>query len=398
MPATLLFGPRRVGKSALAQRLVAELGASGCYLDAGRPADYDRLRAGASDLWPAGCKLTVIDEVHRVPQALPSLLRRNIDRPLRAGDRGGCFLLLASGPVEVWRREEHWQRRVAQVEMTPLLVGEAAYAGVSLDDLWLRGGYPESVTAVGADRSLRWRQQLIRDCIDRDFRIFAPRLPAETVGRLWIMLAHAQGAPLNRNLLAANLEVSATAVQRYLKLLVDIGLVRRLQPWPGTVGKRLVRSPRIFVRDSGLLHALLDIGDHARLLSHPVVAASWQGFAIEHLIAAAGGRWRPCHYRTQNGAQIDLVFERGGTAELAVAIRRSPTAPLPRGFHAGCEVLRPGGRYLVHGGEETGETPRGVTVIGLLALAEQLSRDATTTVTVTGLRARAERFAQRQVS
>ena len=263
-----------------------------------------------------------------------------------------CFLLLASGPVEVWRREEHWQRRVAQVEMTPLLVGKAAYAG----------GVP-SITcgcAVGTRKRYRGRR-----------RLQPPLAPT----------AHPR---LHR--------------QRYLKLLVDLGLVRRLQPWPGNVGKRLVRSPRLFVRDSGLLHALLDIGDHVRLPSHPVVAASWQGFAIEHLIAAAGRRWRPCHYRTQNGAQIDLVFERGGTAELAVAIRRSPTAPLPRGFRAGCEVLRPGRRYFVHGGEETGETPRGVTVIGLQALAEQLSRDAATTVTVTGLRGRAERFAQRQVS
>ena len=157
----------------------------------------------------------------------------------------------------------------------------------------------------------------------------------------------------------------------------------------GDVGKRLVRAPKTYIRDSGLLHALLDIDDYERLLGHPVVAPSWEGFVIEHLIAAAGRRPRPCYYRTQNGAQIDLLFERGGTVELAIAIRRSAAAPLPRGFHAGCNVVRPRRKYLVHGGEETGNRAGGVTVIGVRALVARLAREAA----VTGLRGRAERLA-----
>jgi predicted AAA+ superfamily ATPase len=204
--------------------------------------------------------------------------------------------------------------------------------------------------------------------------MFAPRLPSETIGRLWTMLAHAQGAPLNQSRLAASLAVSAPAVGRYVDLLVDLLLVRRLRPWTGNVGKRLVRSPKTYIRDSGLTHALLDLESWEDVLGHPVAGASWEGFVIENLIAAAGERRTPYYFRTEDGAEIDLLFERGGSIEIAIEIKRSTAPTLSRGFRFAADTLRPVRAFLVHGGEESWPVSDGVTAASLTDVMAQLSR------------------------
>lgn len=373
MPAVALLGPRQVGKTTLARTIAGELGPGALYLDLERPTDRRKLDDADTYLRAAGNRLCVIDEVHRAP-GLFEILRGVIDDRRAAGDRSGHFLLLGSASLDLMRQaSESLAGRIAHVEMEPVGVRDAAASGLAGDELWVRGGFPESVIASGDAESLLWRTDFIRSYLERDVPMFAPRMPAETLGRLWTMLAHAQGAPLNAAQLASSLAVSAPAVARYVDLLVDLLLVRRLRPWSGNVRKRLVRAPKTYVRDSGIVHALLGLGNLDHVLGHPVAGPSWEGFAVENLVSAAGPDRIPCYYRTQNGAEIDLVLERGGAVEMAIEIKRSPAAPLSRGFHAACDVLQPRAKYLVHGASDNWPRPGGVIAVGLLELTERLA-------------------------
>lgn len=227
--------------------------------------------------------------------------------------------------------------------------------------------------AADDEASRTWRRSFIRSYLERDVPMFASRLPSATIGRLWTMLAHAQSTPLNQSRFAESLEVSTPAIARYIDLLVDLLLVRRLRPWNGNVRKRLVRASKIYVRDSGVTHALLDLETREQVLGHPVAGASWEGFVIENLISVAGDRRIPYYYRTAEGAEIDLVFERGGSIEMAAEIKRSTAPKLTRGFRLARETLKAREAYLVHGGVETWPMAEGVTAIGLLDLMRKLA-------------------------
>ncbi len=260
----------------------------------------------------------------------------------------------------------------------------SAYVGVGewigprrgVDVLWNRGGFPDSLLAAGDDASLTWRRDFIRSYLERDVPMFAPRFPVETIARLWGMLAHGQGTLLNQSRLASSLGVSAPAVARYVDLLVDLLLVRRLQPWSGNIGKRFVRSPKLYVRDSGLVHALLQLERWDDVLGHPVAGPSWEGFVIENLIQAAGDRRVPCFYRTADGSEIDLVLERGGRVEIAVEIKRSTAPEASKGFRLGCEATRARQRYIVHGGSDEWPMAGGVTAIPLSEMVQRLRETA----------------------
>jgi len=375
MPAVVLLGPRQVGKTTLARALAAKHSRGAVYLDLERPADRRRLADADAYLRSQGGKLVVLDEIHRAPDLFETL-RGIIDDGRATGRRAGRFLLLGSAGIELMRQSaESLAGRVAYVDMAPVDALEFAVAGATVDRLWNRGGFPDSLLARTDALSLAWRQDFIRSYLERDVPMFAPRLPAETVGRLWTMLAHAQGTPLNQSRLAASLAVSVPAVARYLDLLVDLRLVRRLRPWSSNVGKRLVKTPKTYVRDSGLLHALLELERSHDVLGHPVAGASWEGFAIENLIAAAGPQRTPYFYRTEDGTEVDLLFERAGRVEMAIEIKRSTAPALSRGFHLACQALEPRHAYVVHGGAE-GQWPAGdgVEAIALRELMERLVR------------------------
>jgi predicted AAA+ superfamily ATPase len=375
VPAVVLLGPRQVGKTTLARNIASRKAkSSSLYLDLERPVDQRRLRDADAFLRAQAGKLVVIDEIHRAP-SLFETLRGIIDERRAEGERAGHFLLLGSAAIELMRQaSETLAGRVAYVSLGPIDALEFPPQVGDTDRLWLRGGFPESVLASSDEASLNWRRDFIRSYLERDVPMFAPRMPAETVGRLWTMLAHAQGAPLNQSRLAASLGVATPAVGRYIDLLVDLLLVRRLRPWAGNVGKRLVRTPKTYIRDSGLTHALLDIETWEDVLGHPVAGASWEGFAIENLIGAAGERRTPYFYRTEDGAEIDLLFERGGKPEIAIEIKRSSAPTLSRGFHSARDVLKVKESYLVHSGNETWPETDGVTAIGLVQLMRKLSK------------------------
>jgi len=292
--AVTLIGPRQVGKTTLAHE-VAE-NRSSLYLDLERLADREKLTEPELFLKNFESSLVILDEVHRVPELFQTL-RGLIDEGRRHGRRTGRFLLLGSVSLDLLRQSETLAGRIAYVEMGPFDVLEIARAGDS-EALWLRGGFPESYLAPDDRQSLEWRKDFIRSYLERDVPLFNPRVPAEPLERLWTMLAHGQGTLMNASRLAGALMVSAPTATRYIDLLVDLLLVCRLQPFHDNLGKRLVKSPKLYVRDSGLVHALLGIPDYNALAGHPVVGASWEGFVIENLLSAAPARTNASFYRT----------------------------------------------------------------------------------------------------
>ena len=372
MAGVVMLGPRQVGKTTLARQLAAHWPAGALYLDLERPADRRRLDDADTYLRAQRGKLVVIDEIHRAP-GLFEVLRGIIDDRRAAGDRHGHFLLLGSAAIELMRQaSETLAGRVAYLDMAPLDIGEIAPAGIDPAVLWVRGGFPDSLLAASEADSLDWRRDFIRSYLERDVPMFAPRLPAETVGRLWTMLAHHQGGPLNLARLAASLGVSAAAVGRYVDLLADLRLLRRLPPWSGNLNKRLVKAPKIYIRDSGIVHALLELESLDQILGHPVVGLSYEGMVLENLIQAAGERRQAYYFRTQDGAEIDLIFESGGVPELAVEIKRSSAPALDRGFSTACDALGIDARYVVYPGDQVFPLRHGAQAVPLAEMAARL--------------------------
>lgn len=378
VPAVVLLGPRQVGKTTLARRIAADWPTGAVYLDMERPSDRLRLDDAEAYLAAQRGKLVVIDEIHRAP-GLFEVLRGLIDERRQAGERHGHFLLLGSAALELMQQSsETLAGRVAYIDMAAVDATEAAQADIAAAILWVRGGFPDSLLASDDANSLAWRRDFIRSYLERDVPMFAPRMPGETVGRLWTMLAHQQGGLLNQTRLASSLGVSAPTLNRYVDLMVDMCLVRRLIPWGSNAGKRLVKAPKVYVRDSGLVHALLDLETENDVLGHPVAGPSYEGFALETLVQCAGTRYTPSFYRTHEGAEIDLVLARGGKALIAVEIKRSSAPALDRGFAVACDDLGVESRWVVYPGQERYPMRLGATAIGLNELAQELRRQANT--------------------
>lgn len=368
-PAVALLGPRQVGKTTLALELARTRRA--VYLDL--ESEGDRARLTEPELYLAEHRedLVILDEVHRVPGLFP-VLRGLIDQGRREGLSAGRFLLLGSASFDLLRQSgETLAGRITYRDLGPFDVLEAAPRPLST--LWSRGGFPGSLLAATEALSLRWRQDFIRTYLERDIPQFGPRIAAETLRRFWTMLAHHQGGLLNTAMLGRNLGVEAKTTARYLDLLVDLLLVRRLPPWHTNLGKRLVKAPKTYLRDSGLLHALLHLPDLETLLAHPIVGASWEGFVIENLLACAPPDVDGYFYRTGGGAEIDLLLAWPGGDLWAIEIKRSLVPKVERGFHAACADLRPVRRFVVHPGEDRYPLGSGIEAIPLPDLARLLS-------------------------
>lgn len=363
-PAVVLLGPRQVGKTTLALQLTGQ--PPPVYLDLESEPDRARLQDPEPYLGSLEGTLVVLDEVQRTPNLFQSL-RGLIDRGRRRGRKAGRFLLLGSASLDLLQQSsESLAGRVTHLELAPITGLEAGMDG--LDTLWLRGGFPDSLLASDDGASVRWRQDFVRTYLERDIPQLGPRVPAETLRRFWTMLAHQQGAVLNAAQLARALGVTGKTVAGYLDLLVDLLLVRRLQPWHANVGKRLVKSPKVYVRDSGVVHALLGIVYRDDLLGHPIAGMTWEGLAIESLIACAPRGWDAAFYRTSAGAEIDLVLAPPGAAPWAIEIKRSHAPRLDRGFHVACDDITPARRFVVYPGRERFPLPGGAEAIDLVSL------------------------------
>ena len=368
-PAVVLLGPRQVGKTTLARQIAADWPQGALYLDMEMPSDRQRLSDAEAYLRAQSPKLVVVDEIHRVPE-LFAVLRGLIDERRASGQRFGHFLLLGSASLDLMRQSsESLAGRVAYLEMGAITADEAQAAQLPLDQLWSRGGFPDSTLAGSDALSLMWRQDFIRSYLERDVPMFAPRMPAQTLGRLWTMLAHQQGGLINQARLAASLDVTAPTLTRYVDLLADLQLVRRLMPWSVNLGKRLVKSPKVYVRDSGLVHALLGLQTTDDLLGHPVLGASFEGWVIETLVQRLPADARAWFYRSHQGAEIDLLIERGGRPQIAIEVKRS-SAPSPgKGFAQACDDLEVAQRWLVYPGTERYPLRHGAHAIGVVELA-----------------------------
>ena len=367
-PAVGLLGPRQVGKTTLA----LEMGATrpSLYLDLESPADRAKLADAGRYLAEHEDKLVILDEVHRAPEIF-QILRGLIDQGRRRGKVGGRFLLLGSASVELLKQSgESLAGRISYLELTPFDATEVD--GERMDRLWIRGGFPASFLAANDRISLDWREDFIRTYLERDVPQFGSRIPAETLRRFWTMLAHHQAGMHNAATLAQGLGVDGKTVARYLDLLVDLLLVRRLSPWHRNVGKRLVKSPKVFVRDSGLVHALLGLGNKEQLLGHPVVGPSWESFVLETLLVLAPRGTEANFYRTAAGAEIDLVLTLPGGKLWAVEIKRSSAPKLERGFHLACADLKPARRFVVYPGDDRFPLDAETEVLGLAELGKRL--------------------------
>lgn len=368
-PAVALLGPRQVGKTTLALEIADAEDA--VYLDLESPAD--RARLTDPDLYLADYedRLVILDEVHRLPGLFQSL-RGLIDRGRRRGKRARRFLLLGSASMDLLRQSgETLAGRITYLELGPFDALEVG--GTDLDALWVRGGFPDSFLAADDDRSLTWRENFIRTYLERDVPQFGPRIPAETLRRFWIMLAHTQGGILNAATLARGLGVDNKTVARYLDLMVDLLLVRRLTPWRRNVGKRLVKSPKVYVRDSGIVHALLGLGSKEDIIGHPVVGMSWEGFVIEALLSVAPSRTEANFYRASGGAEIDLILTLPGREPWAIEIKRSLDPRPRRGFHSACEDVRPEAKFVVYPGNERFRIAEDIEAVTVVDLANEVA-------------------------
>lgn len=366
-----VLGPRQVGKTTLAEAIADSVQPTPLYLNLESPTDQAKLSDPEAYFELHTDKLIVLDEIQRVPE-LFAILRGVIDRRRRQGQKTGQFLILGSASLDLLKQSsESLAGRIAYQELTGLTVLEAN-APADQNKLWLRGGFPDSFLAQTDLASLRWRLNFISTYLERDVPQIGPRIPAVTLRALWTMLAHNQGGQLNMAQLGNNLSLSAPTAKRYVELLDDLLLVRTLRPWSGNLGKRLVKAPKVYIRDSGITHALLNLTTLDDLMGHPVVGASWEGFVIENLLSCLPIGMTPWFYRTAAGAEIDVVIEQNTQQKIAIEIKRSSAPTLSKGFYAGCADIGATRRFLVYPGHERYPIANNVTVMPLADMMREL--------------------------
>jgi uncharacterized protein len=370
-PAFALLGPRQVGKTTLALSLAKNRKA--LYLDLENPEDRLKLSDPLAYLSLHGDKLVIVDEIQRSPD-LFMVLRGLIDKNRRAGRKGEQFLLLGSASMDLLRQSsESLAGRISYIELSGLnLVETLPNDPKGLQKLWLRGGFPESYLADCDSHAMEWLENLIRTYLERDVPQMGFRVPANRLRRLWTMLAHLQGTPVNFSKLGRNLEVDGKTVAHYADILVDLLLVRRLMPWHGNVKKRLVKSPHYYIRDSGILHRLLGIGNFDSMLSNPILGKSWEGFVIENLLSVLPNGAEAYFYRTAAGAELDLLikFPRGDL--WAIEIKNSVAPKIRRGFQIACEDVQATQKFVVYGGADEFPIEKETMVVSLMKLMKKV--------------------------
>lgn len=370
--AVALIGPRQVGKTTTARAVARDTGA--LYLDLEtRRGREDLGEDPESLLMDNADRLVILDEVHHVPELFKEL-RGIIDRGRRGeGKPTGRFLILGSASLDLWRQSESLAGRITYVHMSPLNVLEIENDEKARAQLWLRGGYPASYLAPDSEASIQKLENLKQACLQRDIPEFGKRLPASTVEDLLVLLAHRHGGTLNASRIANGMKLKATTVSSYVGLLTDLLLLRRLRPLHRNLGKNLTRSPKVYVRDSGLLHSLLEIFDRDQLRQASVFGLSWESFVIENLLAVAPQGTRSYFYRTYAGAEIDLILEHRKLGRWAIEIKYGVADSVGRGFHEARKDLKPDRTFIVHSDPERYPLADGVEAISLRELAEILA-------------------------
>jgi hypothetical protein len=346
-PVVGLIGPRQAGKTTLARMILERMGTGPLYLDLELSSDVNKLRDPELYLRTHEDRLVIIDEVQRMPELFP-LIRAMVDQKRTAGR----FLILGSAsPALVRQASETLAGRIVYRELLPLSLDEVGYSNT--DRLWLRGGYPLSYIAAGNDGSYSWREAFIRTYLEMDIPQLGIRVPASQLRRFWTMLAHSHGQLWNASKIAGSLGISAPTAKHYLDILSDTFVVRQLQPFFANVKKRLVKSPKVYLRDPGLLHALMRIKEREDLEAHPSVGASWEGFIVEQIIAAKPDDWEAYFYRTSAGAEIDLLLLDDTGRPVAVEIKYSLSPKPGKGFWSAIDDLACEKAFVIFPGDES---------------------------------------------
>lgn len=352
-PSVALLGVRQIGKTTLAKQLAKQQ--SSIYLDLEAAADLAKISDPAAFFKENSKKLIILDEIQRAPDLFVPL-RGVIDGNRQRGKKSKQFLLLGSASVDLLKQSsESLAGRIEYLEMSGLNVLEANKKPIS--QLWLRGGFPDSYLAKNNNDAMMWLDNFIRTYLERDIPQMGFKIPATRLKRLWTMLAHSQGETISATKLANNLQVDAKTINSYIDILCNLFLLRRLNPYHSNVKKRLVKSPRYYVRDSGVLHRLLGIGDYNALLSNPVLGKSWEGFVIENIHSVLPQLCETYFYRTQAGAEIDLIIKMPNGDVWAVEIKYGTAPKLSKHFNQSCKDVGATHRFVIYGGDE--EFPMG---------------------------------------
>ena len=372
--AVVLIGPRQVGKTTLAYEFVKDSNA--LYLDLEAKADRNKISTDPALFLSAyEDRLVILDEVHRVPELFQEL-RGLIDEGRRRGIRNNRFLILGSASIDLMRQSgESLAGWIEYIELYPLNLQEVSVNKKSMQNLWIRGGFPDSFLAKDDSNSFVFRQNFIRTYLERDIpQLGHQRVPAITLERLWTMLAHSQGTLLNASKLASSLSLTQPTITKYIDLLVELMLVRRLPPLIRNTKKRLIKTPKTYVRDSGLLHALLSLQNHNELSGHPILGMSWEGFVIEQLLSVVPPRTIASFYCTSAGAEIDLILEFPDRKKLwAIEIKHSLSAIPQKGFYNACDDLKPTHSFVVYSGDEDYPIKSNVKAVSLPSILKFLS-------------------------
>ncbi len=376
-PAVALLGPRQVGKTTLAQKFSKRtFNKEVVYLDLELDSDLAKLDDAEGYLKRLENRLVIIDEAQRAPE-LFRVLRGLIDIRKRKGERAAQFLLLGSASRDLLQKtSESLAGRIRFLELSPFSIGEVEQVKTSPNGgerLWLRGGYPDSYLARSDDASWDWRINFVNTYLERDIPLMGPSVPAARMKRFWTMLAHVHGQQLNLSNLGKSLETSHTTIRNYLDLLTDFYMVRQVAPWSGNTKKRLVKAPKVYIRDSGLLHVLLNVPDIESLLGHPILGASWEGFVVENIVARLSSKWRYSYYRTSAQAEVDLVLEGPRNQRVAIEIKRSVSPKVTKGYHFACEDLEATQKVVIHAGEESFPMEGGIEAMDVGAFLNKLN-------------------------
>lgn len=372
MPAVALLGARQVGKTTLSKSITK--GNDAIYLDLESPEDLLKLSDPERFLSSHNNKLIILDEIQRAPD-LFMVLRGIIDKNRQEGRSSGQFLLLGSASMDLLRQSsESLAGRIRYIEMGGFNMLEIDSDQTARKNLWVRGGFPDCYLSANDDIAMDWLEDLIRTYLEREIPQMGFRIPATRLRRLWTMLAHLQGEPVNYSKLGGNLEIDGKTVSHYIDVLCDLLLIRRLEPWHANVKKRLVKSPRFYIRDSGIQHRLLSIGNHDSLLSNPVMGKSWEGFVIENIHSVLPRRAETYFYRTAAGAEVDLIIKMPSAELWAVEIKHGSAPKLAKHFKQTCEDVGATQKYVIYGGDDEFPVGEDATVISLVKFMEKLQR------------------------
>jgi uncharacterized protein len=369
MPVVALLGPRQVVKTTLAFEGARTYKKDTIYLDLELDSDLAKLSDPEAYLRRLDNKLLIIDEVQRQPD-LFRILRGLVDIRKRQGEKAGQFLLLGSASRDlIQHSSETLAGRVRFLELstlTTLEVYRTESASLDLERLWLRGGFPDSYLAATDDDSWDWRSDFIASYVEKDIPLMGPQISATTMRNLWSMLAHSNAQQVNFSKLGESLGVNYKTIKNYIDTLTDFYMVRQIRPWAGNTKKRLVKAPKIYLRDSGLTHRFLNITDFETLLGHPGIGASWEGFVLENILNHVSNKWRYSYYRTSAQAEVDLVLEGPKQQVWAVEIKRSSAPKVSKGFHLACEDIQATHKFVIYPGAEHFPMPHEIEVMGLV--------------------------------